>query len=290
MGFARCRAANPVSRRTGFTLIELLVVIAIIALLMAILMPAMSKVRREANGIRCMANLHQWALCFEIYLLENHAFIKMGRRTGMNMSEWIRVMYPYYKDRGILICPMAKKLAGRQFGGAYDKYGGTFSPWHSEVFVEWAPLTGWTHGPVTASYGINAWTCDVDPKGNASWLKLNNNWYWKGINVKRANKVPLVLDCIFSGGLPRVANIPLQFPLEQYPPLLRPPLFQAQMNRFFIARHGHGVNILFADSSSRKTPLKDMYTLRWHRRWPKNYLGPIDGEPFPVGWPSWVKK
>ena len=52
--------------RKGFTLIELLVVIAIIALLLAVLMPAMSRVRKQARTMACQSNLHEWSLIFAI--------------------------------------------------------------------------------------------------------------------------------------------------------------------------------------------------------------------------------
>ncbi len=55
-------------KRTGFTLIELLVVIAIIALLLAILMPALQRVKEQAREVTCRSNLRQYGIAQSLYL------------------------------------------------------------------------------------------------------------------------------------------------------------------------------------------------------------------------------
>ena len=73
-------------KQRGFTLIELLVVIAIIALLMALLMPALERVREQGRRILCLNNMHQLTLAWILYTEDNDGRIVNGGPQG-NASE-----------------------------------------------------------------------------------------------------------------------------------------------------------------------------------------------------------
>lgn len=151
--------------RHAFTLIELLVVIAVIALLLAILMPALSKARELAQGAACKGNLKNYGLALFMYLGDNdNKFcdpdkcyfsqrdpfpIESGLPSGQhlhlrwcngdmnlrNHPEYGGTLYGYMKDSRAFICPTFSRLASirsdDQFFLAHGDSLGSYKPWYN---------------------------------------------------------------------------------------------------------------------------------------------------------------
>jgi prepilin-type N-terminal cleavage/methylation domain-containing protein len=86
----------------GFTLIELLVVIAIIAILAAMLLPALSRAKESGRSISCLNNLRQISLASQMYVDDNHGYYPPRSATNC----WPNLLYDNYgHNLKLLLCP-----------------------------------------------------------------------------------------------------------------------------------------------------------------------------------------
>lgn len=87
-------------QRRGFTLIELLVVIAVIAVLMGILMPALTRARKQAWGVLCRSNLKQIGLAAEFYAETYDRFVPRGLyAAGQGIAPWFELFMPFLNEK-----------------------------------------------------------------------------------------------------------------------------------------------------------------------------------------------
>ena len=100
-------SATPRSRgRGGFTLVELLVVVGIIALLIAILLPVVSKARQAGNRTKCLANIRSLALAQAAYAAELKGLLVEAGDGSFNVQgSWIGALEPYAGIALVRRCP-----------------------------------------------------------------------------------------------------------------------------------------------------------------------------------------
>lgn len=257
-------------KRRAFTLIELLVVIAIIALLMSILMPALNRAKNAARESVCKNNLHQWSLLWKMFcdsevhhpdgdLVSREGFF-MDRGGVVDWETTIEYNYRHSLDPRIWLCPMATKNPGE--GGINPN-------------MAWG---GYDEDEIKGSYTINIWIATDTEPGE---LHRPSGWigYWHSCNTKGAAYAP-IMACGQANNMQCYSfDDPLPYENSGWQP--GP---QHEMVRVCLKRHKpYHVNILMIDASIRKTTIKEIWTVRWHKYWSEELRN--SGLP---AWPEWM--
>jgi prepilin-type N-terminal cleavage/methylation domain-containing protein len=278
--------------KQGFTLIELLVVIAIIALLMAILLPALGRVRRQAKAVVCQSNLRQWGKTLALYVEDNRGHLPPRKNgwiwllRGSAPSEDAPMkpdLYNNFPTDGIARCPMALKPAvvrPRTGGGILTeggdwptwqveiRFGSTFRPWQ---IVEPGP-------PFLCSYGFNEWL--TQQAGHLLGRGFRRDLRGPDVfSLRGKSSIPALLDCQWPYGSPRANDRPPRSDRES----------GNNMKCFCINRHDGCINGVFLDWSVRRIGLKQLWTLKWRPDF--DTAGPWTkaGGVQPEDWPEWMR-
>ena len=270
------------ANRGAFTLIELLVVIAIIGLLMAISLPVLHRVRKQARTVVCQSNLRQFGIAMEAYAAEHDGSFDL---TIMGPEHLYLPLIRYAVDANdLLLCPSARKPALEVF---------TIGGWIGTTFKAWANALDPTTVYWKGSYTINRYV--GDPQAFfAKGLKASKEWltcFW-GPSPEHPSRIPVLLDGraygVYPGEYPGT-------PYRDAPPhspnamdLFEDPWFGVWP--YPMDRHLGRTNAVFRDGSVRKVGVKEHWTLKWHRRF--NTAGPwtAAGGVQSGDWTEWMRR
>jgi Tfp pilus assembly protein PilE len=258
----------------------LLVVIAIIAILAALLLPALAKAKQKGVQAVCMSNLKQWGLVWQYYTDDNEGYFSKGidvkNMSGWWRGEWVASLEKFWRKQDILLCPAAK-LARSNRSANY-----ALKPVDKYKRDSWDAVGSWNasfkHGgisgqsiPTRASYGNNNWLYNAprDIQGR------KKDWHWRTINPAGhdLNQIPMFMDMMWRGGGPfRARMAPPQYNGEWSG-------YNQEMKHFAMDRHNGGIQGVFMDHSVRHVPIKKLWKLKWHRAYDQAYK---------PAWPRWM--
>jgi prepilin-type N-terminal cleavage/methylation domain-containing protein len=265
-------------RRTAFTLIELLVVIAIIALLMAILMPALRRVKKQAETVGCIANLKEWGLVSAMYAEANDGIFWSGiGNTGYWWPWQLTRELQDWKMNKTWLCPTAQKPIYDENGVMLDSFN---------IFNAWGIFKGTQGGissnpnGVAGSYSINGYVLSI-PMTATFEGGVSAKDGWRSANSGGVSNVPLFLDALRFDLWPLDTQGPADYEFAAWT--------ANNMGRCCINRHDGYVGCVFLDYSARKIGLKELWTLKWHKKF--NIAGPWTkaGNVQSSNWPEWVR-
>jgi len=257
----------------AFTLIELLVVIAVIALLMAILIPALHRARNQARTVACQSNLRQRAMTLAAYTQAYEGrFPSVARGYGalwLLRGTFIGDSDPNanhgelhgFHTRGIALCPMASRPLPLDPNGG----GGSFTTTSGGSRVSWH-ITG-RHGTSTnawqilapepqfvGSYGYNGTLFTRFRIADGAPLEIP---YLNTFTLREHASIPVLLDAIQPVGcIDRAYSIGARAPGGGR-------ILGLGLGQFLMDRHGRTTNGMFLDWSVRSVGLKELYTLKW---------------------------
>ncbi len=261
----------------AFTLIELLVVIAIIALLLSVLLPSLKKAKQLTQTVICKSNLHQWHMVFKMYTQDhNDSFHSGWANTGPESNWWMDAALTYYGDVDeIRCCPTATRPITIEDGVTPGPGDGR------QPFAAWGE-NPWLNGHF-GSYGINGWV------QNPSDLKIQNlgisaaqlKKYWKKMTAKGASEVPVLTDAQWIDFWPEPGDAP---------PVSESQTWGGNSNfvRIVQNRHNERQNVVFMDGTVRTVGLKELWTLKWHKKFDTNGAWTTVGGAVASSWPAWM--
>ena len=246
----------------GFTLTELLTVIGLVALLVALFLPVLSRVRATASSATCLSNLKQIGTAWTTSLADEHGrlpqYIWHNPETADDAWKgyWTAAM-DRYDVAGRTLCPSAAEPVAT---GDSRGYGSAINAWTGRYEFIGTAIRLNAETCRTSSYGYNRWMTaggGFGRGGAAAYLR----------DVRNPSNVPVFMDCAYADSRP--LNGTTSTPVEPPPTLTgdRAVPGAPEHWKFLLARHGRGVNVYRADGGAAWVRVEDLYLLQWKDGW-----------------------